>query len=199
MTIALKQASPAGPMADTSVLNGIDTDALRATIEAITGDPAKGGTDWAIRSVWKGGTRADHHVRGFGIGGEYIERPFVISSDEPEQLCGTNQFPNPQEYLLAGMNACMMVGYAAVAALMGIRLTKLEVRTEGSIDLRGFLGIDASVPRGYPALEQCVHITAPDATREQLQTLHETVMATSPNYYNITRTVPTDSRLVVER
>ena len=55
--------------------------------------------------------------------GKKIGRHFVISIDEPLELCGTNQYPNPQEYLLAATNACMIVGYVAVAALMGVKLT----------------------------------------------------------------------------
>ncbi len=189
---ATKTAAPA------TRINGIDTESLRQTIDAIDADPAKGATEWAIRSVWRGGTRSDHHIAGCSISGEFISRPFTISTDEPEQLCGTNQFPNPQEHLLAGLNACMMVGYAAVAALMGITLTRLEVRTTGEIDLRGFLGLDPSAPKGYPRLEQTVHI-ASDAPREKLEELHAAVKATSPNFYNITHAVPTDSRLVIER
>lgn len=188
-------ASTCAPAA--TLINGIDAQALQQTIDAIKADPGKGATNWQIHSRWMGGTRSDHHVAGCSIGGGFIPRPFVISIDEPRELCGTNQFANPQEYLLAAMNACMMVGYAAVAALMGIRLTKLEVRTEGDIDLRGFLGLNTSVPAGYPELRQTVTI-AGDGTPEQFARLHETVQATSPNFYNITRAVPTRPRLVVE-
>lgn len=177
-------------------VNGIDVAALRQAIDAIRTDPAQGGTTWRITSRWMGGTRSDHHVAGFTIGGSFVERPFVIRIDEPAELCGTNAFPNPQEYLLAALNACMMVGCSAVAALMGIELTTLEVETTGDIDLRGFLGIDAEVPPGYRALEQVVRI-AGNGTREQFEQLHRTVRATSPNFFNLTREVPVNSRLVV--
>lgn len=190
-------AAKGGSAGASAATNGIDTTALRGAIDAIKADAAAGQTNWTIRSRWVGGTRADHHIAGCTIGGQYIERPFVLKTDEPQALCGTNQFANPQEYLLAGMNACMMVGYAAVAALMGIKLTKLEVETTGDIDLRGFLGLAPGVPAGYPKLEQVVRI-AGDGTREQFAKLHDTVRATSPNYYNITRAVPTESVMVVE-
>lgn len=176
--------------------NGIDAEALRATIEAIRGNSALGATRWSVQSRWMGGTRSDHHVHGCEIGGKAIVRPFTIRIDEPLELCGTNEHPNPQEYLLSALNACMMVGYSAVATLMGIRLTRLEVETSGEIDLRGFLGIDAAVPAGYPRLEQTVRI-AGDGTPEQFQELHRIVRATSPNYFNVTRAVAVDSRLVL--
>ena len=181
-----------------STVNGINVVALQGCVDAITHTPSEGNTSWKVASVWKGGTRSDHHIHGCSIGSKFIPREFTLRSDEPEELCGTNRFANPQELLLAGLNACMMVGYAAVAATMGITLTKLEVETKGDIDLRGFLGIDATVPAGYRGLTQTVRI-AGDATDVQFERLHDVIRATSPNFYNITRAIPTDSRMIVEK
>ena len=178
-------------------MNGIDLEQLQGAVAAIQADPAQGMTRWNVRSQWVGGTRSDHHVEGFEIGGRYVRRPFTIRTDEPLELTGSNQYANPQEHLLAAMNACMMVGYAAVAGLMGITLSKLEVTTKGDIDLRGFLGLDEDVPTGYPRLTQTVRI-AGDGTPEQFAQLHQTIKDTSPNYYNITRAIEADSRLIVE-
>ncbi len=178
-------------------LNGINTAGLQKTIEAVTANPAVGQTHWAVSSKWVGGTRSDHTFGGCRISGKEIARPFVVKTDEPLELCGSNEYPNPQEYLLASMNACMMVGYAAVAALMGIKLTKVEVRTTGDIDLRGFLGVDPTVSAGYDSLKQTVTL-AGDGTPEQFQQLHEAVKNSSPNFFNITRAIPTRSELIVE-
>ena len=180
----------------TETLNGIDVAALQKAIDAVTADPDAGQTRWSVTSRWQDGTRTDHFVKGFQMGGEKIERQFKIEVDEPHELCGSNEFANPQEYLLAATNACMMVGYTALAALMGIRLTQLELELEGDIDLRGFLGIDSEVPNGYERLHCRVQI-AGDATEEQFEQLHEMVQRTSPNYYNISRPVELSSELIV--
>lgn len=180
----------------TPIVNGINTADLQGAIDAITADPANGQTHWCVTSRWVGGTRSDHHVDSCRIGNTEVPRKFKLSVDEPLELCGTNQYANPQEYLLAALNSCMMVGYAAVAARMGVKLTRLEVRTTGDIDLRGFLAIDPSVPAGYESLDQTVHLSG-DGTPEQLKKIHETVKATSPNFFNITRAVPTSSRLII--
>ena len=184
------------PASAAARLNGIDLEALRGAIAAITQDPAKGQTHWRVTSRWMGGTRTDHAIEHATIGGAPMARSFVLKVDEPFELCGTNQHPNPQEVLLSAINACMMVGYSAVAALMGIRLTRLEVELSGDIDLRGFLGIDARVTPGYERLKQTVRIAA-EAPREALERLHAVVKATSPNYFNITHAVPTASELVI--
>jgi len=180
-----------------NLVNGLDLEALRGAIDGIAADPKLGATNWKVQSRWTGGARSEHRMD-VSIGGEKVERPFAIEVDEPLELCGTNTAPNPQEYLLSALNACMMVGYTAVAALMGIELTKLEVEVEGPIDLRGFLGIDANVPAGYgDGLKQTVRI-AGDGTPEQFEELHRIVRATSPNHFNVTKAIALNSTLVVE-
>ncbi len=178
-------------------VNGIDVAALKQAISQIAGDPAQGQTRWTVKSHWQGGARSDHFVDGVDIGGQRVDRQFKIQIDEPCELCGSNQFANPQEYLLAATNACMMVGYATVASVMGVKLSKLELEITGDIDLRGFLDIDSSVARGYEHLHYTVRI-AGDGTAEQFEKMHEVVQRTSPNYHNITRPVEMSSELVIE-
>lgn len=179
-----------------TIVNGINTDALRGAIDAITQDPAKGQTHWQVTSHWRGGTRSDAKVNGYSIGGQHVPREFTLKIDEPLELCGQNQFANPQEYLLAALNGCMIVGYTALCALEGIELEELRIETEGDIDLRGFLGISPEVAPGYEQLRYTVHIKG-SGTPEQFEKIHRTVMATSPNYFNVRNPVPLKSRLVV--
>ena len=177
--------------------NGIDVGALQGAIETIRANPAAGLTQWAVNSRWAGGTRSDHAVEGCRIGGQEIDRRFTLRVDEPLQMCGTNQYANPYEHLMSALNASMIVGYAAVATLMGVKLTKLEIRTSGDIDLRGALGIDPKVSPGIEGLEQTVTIGG-DGTPEQFRQIHETVKKISPNYFSITNAIAMKSRLVVE-
>ena len=179
------------------VVNDINVDDLLALIEGVRRDAAKGNTRWRVTTVWQGQTRNRAHVEGFEIGGLKVPREFSIDIDEPCELGGSNRFANPQEHLLASLNACMMVGYAAQCAVRGITLEKLEIETHGEIDLRGFLGIDEAVPPGYDNLSYVVRIKG-NGTREQFAEIHKTVMATSPNFYNVSRPVDLNPTLVVE-
>src|SRR5262245_28299724 len=79
-----------------SNVNGINTEALRSTVEAVTQDPSKGATHWQVTSHWRGGTRSDARVTSYEIGGQRIAKDFTIRVDEPLELCGTNEFANPQ-------------------------------------------------------------------------------------------------------
>jgi hypothetical protein len=72
---------------------------------------------------------------------------------------------------------------------MNIELRSLTIRARGTLDLRGFLGIDASVNPGYDEVELEVQIDSP-APPAELDKLHEQVRRVSPNYHNFVRTVP---------
>src|SRR5204863_149871 len=79
-------------------------------IDNVDSDPARGMTHWRVASAWQGGTHSRAQVNGFAIGGVDVSRRFAIDFDEPFEFGGGNAFANPQEYLLAALNACMIVG-----------------------------------------------------------------------------------------
>jgi len=184
-------------LAEPTVVNGINVDDLFGLIEGVRRDAAKGRTNWRVTTTWQGQTRSRAQVEAFEIGGERVLRRFAIDIDEPCELGGTNRFANPQEHLLAALNACMMVGYVAQCAVHGITLESLEIETDGEIDLRGFLGIDPTVPPGYENLRFIVRIKG-SGTHEEFAEIHKAVMATSPNFYNVSRSVVLKPILVVE-
>ena len=180
-----------------TVVNGLNVDDLFALIERVKSEPAMGKTHWEVITTWQGQTRSRSEVDRFGLGGNMVPRRFSIDVDEPCELGGSNRFANPQEYLLAALNACMTVGYVAQCAVHGIALESLVIETEGEIDLRGFLGIDPTVAKGYESLRYEVRIKG-NATKEQFAEIHAAVMATSPNFYNISRPVTLEPMLIVE-
>jgi uncharacterized OsmC-like protein len=167
-----------------NVVNDLDLDALGAVVAAIGADPAKTLVRFSVSTCWTGQTGSKSTVSGYEIGGARVERRFQITADEPLELLGTDSAPNPQELLMSAINACMTVGYVAGAAVRGVTLDLLEIDTTGQLDLRGFLGLDDSVPPGYETLDYVVRI-AGNGTREQFAEIHRTVMQTSPNYFNM--------------
>jgi uncharacterized OsmC-like protein len=182
--------------AEPTVVNGINVDDLFDLIEGIKRDATKSRTNWRVTTTWQGQTRSRAHVEGFGIGGVQVPRRFSIDIDEPSELGGSNRFANPQEHLIAALNACLTVGYVAQCAVRGITLDSLSIETDGEIDLRGFLGIDPAVLPGYANLNYVVRIKGSD-TKEEFAAIHEAVMATSPNFYNVSRPVALKPTLVV--
>jgi uncharacterized OsmC-like protein len=178
-------------------VNGLDLNALFGVIEEIKQDPAKGMVAFRVKSDWKGQTRSEATVDSYTIGGKEVQRRFKIAVDEPFELLGGNTAPNPQELLMSALNACIMVGYVAGAAVKGIVLQKVEIETSGELDLRGFLGIDSSVKPGYDSIQYVVRISG-NGTPQQFKEIHENVMKTSPNYFNLSQPVRLEGKLEVE-
>jgi uncharacterized OsmC-like protein len=175
-------------------VNGIDLDALDEMVERIEENPGCGTAGFKVKTEWKGQCRSESTVESFTCAGNPIPRSFTIVSDEPRELLGQDSAPNPQELLLSALNACMMVGYVAQAAIRGIRLDECRIETEGELDLRGFLGLDEEVSPGYRRIKYTVFLDG-DGTREQFEEIHQAVMATSPNYFNMAQPIQMCGRL----
>ena len=186
------EATPEMPQNET--LNGIDLGALAEMTEGIRRNPARAKIGFRVRSTWQGQTRSRAEVTSYTMGGERVARRFSVDVDEPFELLGENTAPNPQEMLMAALNACVMVGYVIGAAMRGIKLAHLEIETEGELDLRGFLGLDASGKSGYDKLRYIVRIKG-EGTPTQFREMHEAVVSTSPNYLGLTQPMPIEARL----
>jgi len=78
----------------------------------------------------------------------------------------------------------------AHAAVRGIHIEKLESELEGDIDLRGFLGLDESVPKGYTAIRLRFRVRTDAENLEQLRQL----AAFSP----VLNTITNGSRVDIE-
>jgi uncharacterized OsmC-like protein len=178
-----------------SIVNDIDLDRLQGLVVDAMINPALA---FEVTTRWEGQFRSASRAGPIRLGnGELIVRDHVIRADEPEEILGSDEAPSPQELLFAALNACMTVGYVAGAAKRGINLSKLEIETSGTLDLRGFFALADTVPPGYPALRYVVRI-AGDGTAEQFAEIHAEVQATSPNYDNLARAIRMDARLEVE-
>ena len=179
-----------------SDINGINLEALGKLVAEIKNDPAKGFARFKVASSWTGQTQSETHIQSYFMNGEEIYRGFAVKSDEPKELLGQNSAPNPQELLMAAFNACITVGYVATASVMGVELEAVEIQTEGELDLRGFLGLDANVKPGYDSIAYTVRMKG-KGSADQFRAIHENVLKTSPNYFNISKPVTVNARLVI--
>lgn len=183
----------------TAVRNGIDVDALMATIEATNDDPAVGTFTFRASSTWEDGTHNVGRIDGFthaGADDDSRAEPFVLHGDEPPVLLGTNAGPNAVELVLQALGFCYAVGYVANAAAQGIEITRMDYEIEGDIDVRQFLGQDGPRP-GFTEIRATGRVSSPNATPEQLTELCEYVQSTSPVRDIIANAVPVSTSLEV--
>ncbi len=79
-------------------------------------------------------------------------------------LGGYHDAPTPGDMLCAALAACQDSAIRMVANLMGIELLELEVRVTASVDVRGTMAIDRTVPVGFQAMSCDVRMKVKEGT-----------------------------------
>lgn len=81
-------------------------------------------------------------------------RHFNFIADEPESFGGTDQGPNPLEYLLGGYAACLNVVAHIVAREQNIQFDSLEILITGNdLDPAKFQGQETSSRTGFQSID----------------------------------------------
>ena len=159
-------------MAQGSVNNGVNVEALLAAREALRNAPEAAIFTWRASCKWQNGTHARSTVLGFhGLGEEHAHKTeFSFETDHPEVFAAEDRGATPVELVLVGLASCLTAGVAAVAQNRGIQLRSVEAKLEGKMNLYGILGIDSEVRNGYDDIKVTFHIDA-DASKQDIEAL----------------------------
>src|SRR5262245_18179460 len=117
-------------MANTSVNNGVNVDALLAAREALKAAPQAAKFTWRATCKWQNGTYSKTQVECFhGLGQEQKHKTaFTFEADHPEIFASEDQGATPVELVLVGLASCLTAGVAAVAQNRGIQLRSVEAK-----------------------------------------------------------------------
>ena len=179
-----------------STLNGVDVEQLFGNVDAIKNAPVLGRFKFRAKNKWINGGHNITTIKNFhGVQQEHDHaNPFELDADEPPLLLGKDIGPNPVEYALTALVACVTTSLVYHAAAKGIKLNAVESRLEGDIDLRGFLGISDDVRRGYDNVRIYYKIDA-DVPDEQLEELVQMGCKYSPVFDTFTNPVNVTAQL----
>lgn len=184
------------PAKQTTLFNGLDTEAIQASVAGIVADPTLAAVTFRAKTRWQGALRTRSEIESYDVGGQRFVRKHQIHTDEPVELLGENSAPNPQDLILTALASCMTVGFVAGATAMGVAIESLEIESQCALDLRGFFGLDQSIPAGARRIQYTVRVKG-SGSREQFEEIHRNVMATSPNYYHLKNPIALDAMLIV--
>jgi len=161
-------------------LNGVDTPALFATINAVDGQRDLAEFRFRATNRWVRGTHSRTRMESYsGAGGEHAQTAdFSYDADHPPVLCGKGNAPTPVEFLLHGLAGCLTAGIGNIAAARGIELKSVESTVEGDLNLLGLLGLSSEVRNGYQAIRVHFRIEG-DAPPEKLRQIVEQSKARS--------------------
>jgi len=180
---------------DTPVNNGVNVQALLGAREALATAPEAAKFEWRATCDWENGTHSNSKVEGFfGLGEEQKHRTrYSFDVDHPEIFASEDNGATPVEYILVGLAGCLTAGVAAVAQNREIQLRRVTATIEGTMDVRGILGMDTDVRNGFDRIKVTYDIDA-DASPAEIKALVAQSQKRSAVYDIITN--PTD--VVVE-
>jgi uncharacterized OsmC-like protein len=175
-----------------SIRNGVNTEQMYGTLDLIKDQPALAQFQFRVSNRWIEGAHNRSTIQGFyGAGAEDTSRgePFELVAGEPEVLLGENTGPNPVEFLLHALAACLTTSIVYVAAARNVRLTSVESVLTGDLDARGAFGLDPEPRNGFERIDVSFRVTG-DAPEEKLQEVVERARQRSAVYDIVTNGVP---------
>jgi len=183
--------------AQSSIFNGLDTEAMGATVRAIGDQPVIAKFQFRAQNEWLGGGHNQTTFTDFdGACQRHVhENPHVVVSDEPTVLLSADRAANPAQYALHALAACLCSTLVIHATARGIRVRSVESTLEGDVDLQGFLGLDETIRNGYEGIRVALKVDA-DAPSETIDELIRVAQERSPLVDIISNPTPLTVRRV---
>jgi uncharacterized OsmC-like protein len=179
----------------TTIVNGVDVDYVMGVVAQVKGNADIAQFQFRAANQWLDGGHNRSTVKDFyGACKEDDTRtePFVMEADEPPVLGSNDKAPNPVEFVLHGLAACLTTTMAYHAAVRGIDIDAISSTLEGNLDLRGFLGLSEDVRKGYHHVRVTMTVKS-DASADQLREL----AMYSPVYDIVSNSLPVE--LVIQK
>jgi len=173
------------------IVNRVNVDAFKNTIEQAKKDREKAKLTISMENRWlinEAGAQCSAMLP-TEKGGK-----FLIQSDEPLSLGGGGTVPNPAQYWIYGMTACLAAAYAKTAALEGVELKSFKIKVAVDLDLSAPLGI-ASDPI-VTGVKWDLTVDS-EASKDTLDRVLEIAKGRCPAFYAITH--PTSPEATVSK
>ncbi|GAB4335154.1 MAG: OsmC family protein [Dehalococcoidia bacterium] len=181
-----------------TIRNGLNIEQMYGTLDAIKAQPGLARFQFRVSNRWMGGSHNQSTIKDFyGAGQEdrSREQAWNVDAGEPGILLGKDEGPNPAEYLLHALAACLTTSIVYVAAARGVELTEVESTFEGNADVRGALGISDEVRNGFENVKVTFKVKG-NAPEEKLREIVERARSRSFVYDVVTNGTQVDIDVV---
>jgi uncharacterized OsmC-like protein len=172
--------------------NGVDTQKMFGTLDLIEAQPELARFQFRATNRWIAGAHNRSTIKAFyAAGGEDTTRDeaFDLDAGEPAILLGSDTGPNPVEYLLHALAACLTTSIVYVAAARKVELTSVESTLTGEMDVRGALGVSAEPRNGFERIDVAFRVRG-NAPEGKLRQVVERARRRSAVYDIVTNGVP---------
>ncbi len=167
----LKQAT----VPEDQFLNGLNVTDYERIVAAVRDEPKLAKFQFRAGNRWESGGLNRTTIRNFYGAGEEQgvgNRRFTVDAAEPPVLLGKDEAPNPVEYVLHALAACLTSSIVYKAAAQGIAVESIESTLEGDMDARKFLELSDEQRTGYQNIRATFKVKA-DASPERIKALAE--------------------------
>lgn len=123
-------------------VNNVDIDRVRQTMAAVQADPEQAKRHNRVEVDWRFAEGQPQMVGTARVEG----KPVTLEADSPTFLGGGGLRPGPIPYCLFGFATCFAATFASVAAEQGVRLSRLSVAAETTVDFTRSLGLGDRPP-----------------------------------------------------
>lgn len=130
-------------------VNGVPCDKMFGSIARFRENGDLAAFRFSAKNEWVEGTASQSTIyEWYGIGADQVHvREFSFKADHP--TLGHGHGPTPQEYVLHALAACITAGVATGAAARNIKLNSVSSTVSADIDVRGVLGVDPDIRKGF--------------------------------------------------
>lgn len=109
---------------------------------------------------WESGLKTSVSIRDFS----------ALIVDEPKSLGGTDEGPNPVEYVLAALSSCTSVMIGLISKEKNFSYQGVDFKNSGILDLQGLLGVEGVSPHFQSVNFDVIFKThEPDSKLEELK------------------------------
>lgn len=139
--------------------------------------------DFNVESISRSGSLSEIQVR-----------QFKVLIDEPSPLGGTDEAPNPVEYLLCGLTGCMHIMAYKVAQELNMELNDLKMKVSGQLNPMKLFGMPTDERAGYQGITIELRPVT-NATPETLDQWRSTMAQRSPVLDNLINKTPVEVKI----
>ena len=119
---------------------------------------------------WEKGLKTSISIRDFS----------ALIVDEPKNLGGTDEGPNPVEYVLGALSSCTSVMIGIISKEKGCSYQGADFKNTGTLDLQGLMGVEGVSPHFQNVNFDVIFNTNEDVSK--IEELKEEVEKRCPVY-----------------
>lgn len=167
--------------------NNVNVDRLKVTAADVAADLSKAKKVTKVEGEWNLGAGPQFSATVQFEGGK-----MTLEADQPTFLGGGGTKPGPMIYCLYGSASCFVATFATMAAMEGVKLKKLRVVAESSLDFSKVLGLSENPIAGGVKFTLFVESDAP---AEKLKRIDALSKERCPAVYCLTNPIPLTTEL----